>query len=488
MKSFLVTFALVLLLNRSLFGLTLLGIGQSNLNGNEGTPFFGDQIKSENVLIWNKNFKKWEQWNLNSVPVQYSSISLAGGSPAQPNRNNLVFTAAARIAELTGEEVRVIMSTEGGRALRYWGVNQPMWVDLEKQLKESGTLNLDCVMFHQGEADYATAPASYTKSLKNLISRVRVLNEQLDLPVVLGEIPAMERGSNPTTWRQNVSLKVASNDLDDVYYVSLSDLPLKSDNIHLTSSSLVRAGNRYAEAFLKKKSVQPSRRPTSTESEIPRELLPEHVSTRFIHEKTSTVDCRIVVKRWEPYYWPLNGAVEIGSIGEGEICFSFGGMAYGLLGEKRVHFLRLKKNEVLRLERVGYYAFNLTTNSEKSVHSFDDEKALSFWLNPGGDGLSRKSNSVLSVQNQVGNEVLSFDGKRASYGDSPPLISFSEQGEMTIQGLRGLTHSFTNKASVSLSGDHLKLAWSSGGQFGDIFVFNSKPDFPIEDYLRAKYE
>lgn len=488
MKLILFTLVVTLQFCAPIFGLTLLGLGQSNLNGNEATPFFGNQTKVDKVSIWNKSTKRWERWDLSSDPVQFSSTSLAGGSPAQPDRNNLVFSAAARIAEFTGEDVRVIMSSEGRRALRYWGEKQPMWIDLENQLRESGAQSLDCVMFHQGEADYATPVESYTLALQELISRLRLLNGKPELPVVLGEIPAMERGSNPTTWRQNTSFKRTSNELRNVHYVSLSDLPLKSDNVHLTSGSLVRAGNRYAQAFLQEKSLVPPVKPTSTEREIPRELLPEHVSTRFIHDRESTVDCRIVVKRWEPFYWPLNGAVELGSIGEGEICLSFGGMAYGLLGEKKVHFLNLEKNEVARLERVRYYAFKLTTNSEKCAYSFDDEETLSVWLNPGGDGLLRKSNSVISLKNQVGSENLDFAGTRASYEGRPPLITFSERGELSVRGLKGLAESFSKDASVVLGGEQLKVSWSAGSQLGDIFVFRSKPSFPIEDYLRAKYQ
>ena len=123
------------------------------------------------------------------------------------------------------------------------------WIeDLEKT---GVTCRLAGLVWVQGESDSKTSWAAYSyfDNLSSLVESLRIDMHRPFLPVVAVRVHPRGAGYQYGWWVRAAMRNLATADpwFDSV---GISDLELRSDHVHLTADSMVRAGIRAADSFL----------------------------------------------------------------------------------------------------------------------------------------------------------------------------------------------------------------------------------------------
>ena len=238
--------------------------GQSNIDGrnafSERPSFILSDGKVPNCKMWNgTQFEDW-QFGVNSGVVV-------------PSETNWAFDCIFNynISQSLNINPFVIKRSEGGTAIEpnittkgCWNVNFASIPDGEKILLQEleakitaaknyldsigKTYKFRGLIWHQGEADEYTLDGrnNYYQNFKAVISYIRGVVNDINLPIIFGMIPNASASYNLTI--RNAQIQIDNEDLN-AHLVDLSDLTL-FDAWHFDSASSILAGNRYAEKFL----------------------------------------------------------------------------------------------------------------------------------------------------------------------------------------------------------------------------------------------
>lgn len=165
-----ITFLLFLLSIASLAAepFVILALGQSNMSRDTEKHGRAQFMEKPNPLvkILNSSSGEFEVWNITASPAN-SQLSNASGSGVIP------YYFARRVAEETGDEVRVIASARGGKPISYWDDGQAGWNNLEKQA--SYVKKIDLVLWQQGESDSARVGSGLpSEEKRNVRAEARV--------------------------------------------------------------------------------------------------------------------------------------------------------------------------------------------------------------------------------------------------------------------------------------------------------------------------
>lgn len=224
-------------------------MGQSNMSG-RGVMATEDRIvENQKVLMLTKSLK----WTPAKNPLHFDT----GGAGVGPG---LAFGLAMQQAN-KDIEIGLVPTAVGGTGIDVW---QPGALDIETQTHpyddaekriieamKSGTIK--GILWHQGEEDskQAYTTENYMPKLKTLVSRIRTLVGDPNLPFVVGELGRFKQ--NLIDFNK-VIVKVPL-EITHTAVASSDGLLDKGDNLHFNTASAKILGERYAEKmlFLQKK-------------------------------------------------------------------------------------------------------------------------------------------------------------------------------------------------------------------------------------------
>ena len=211
--------------------ITILASGQSNLNNHASTILFEP---SNNVSIWNQT---QNISTLDGLGNAYRSLTSSD--------NYISVNFACRLAELTGEDIRVFNIGFSGNAIAKWinssGVRQINYNRIEAVLNAAGIDNVDIFLWHQGEADdYAESVANLYRAKWNRLIMALTNDGYIhsSTPVIAGELAAR----TTHRWMNPILKNIASDDLR-MGLAKMAQLET-TDGVHFRHESLREAGRR----------------------------------------------------------------------------------------------------------------------------------------------------------------------------------------------------------------------------------------------------
>ncbi|KAK8477670.1 hypothetical protein V6N13_085641 [Hibiscus sabdariffa] len=147
----------------------------------------------------------------------------------------------------------------GGTAIEEWDRGQQLYENMLKRSKESLKTKgeIKALLWYQGESDTSSHhdAEAYKGNMERLIHNVR---EDLGLPSLPIIQVAIASGGE---YMEKVREAQLGIDLPNVTCVDAKGLPLKEDNLHLTTEAEVSLGRMLADAFLTKFNAAPSQSP-----------------------------------------------------------------------------------------------------------------------------------------------------------------------------------------------------------------------------------
>jgi hypothetical protein len=218
--------------------ITILGMGQSNAQGNQSG---GPDFTSSTIEVWNNHA---DRDDLVNIGTSWSPMTI-GQPPFNIAGSNNMMAHAARWVEITtGEPVRLILVSMGGQSINKWtdaaGNRGPLYYRMLAVLAAAGITDpVDLFPWHQGEADNGTSgtyAARFAAMLSNLMADGVI---DANTKIVIGE-------TSPAS--ANILPVLRSLASAQVKVAHLSILPTAPDGIHFTGPSLSEAGRLMAEA------------------------------------------------------------------------------------------------------------------------------------------------------------------------------------------------------------------------------------------------
>ncbi|GJN37112.1 hypothetical protein PR202_gb26037 [Eleusine coracana subsp. coracana] len=137
----------------------------------------------------------------------------------------------------------------GGTAIWEWAREERLYEQMIARARAAaGRGEIQAVLWYQGESDAESkhATAAYRENMERLIANVR---EDLGMPQLPFIQVALASG-NATNIEKVRSAQLSIN-LPNVVTVDAMGLPLKEDNLHLTTEAQVKLGEMLAEAYIK---------------------------------------------------------------------------------------------------------------------------------------------------------------------------------------------------------------------------------------------
>ncbi|GMJ09791.1 hypothetical protein like AT4G34215 [Hibiscus trionum] len=161
---------------------------------------------------------------------------------------------------LGGECLGLVPCAVGGTAIKEWDRGQQLYENMVKRSKESlkSEGEIKALLWYQGESDTSSHhdAEAYKGNMERLIHNVR---EDLGLPSL--PIIQVAIASGDGRYTEKVREAQLGIDLPNVTCVDAKGLPLKQDNLHLTTQAQVTLGHMLADAFLTKFYAPPSQSP-----------------------------------------------------------------------------------------------------------------------------------------------------------------------------------------------------------------------------------
>ncbi|MGH6922224.1 MAG: DUF2793 domain-containing protein [Propylenella sp.] len=218
--------------------------GQSNMLGADSATD-GSKTGHAGFFAWDYSA---EEFNLAALGA--NPFNTAASDP-----NNLAFHFCKRLAEETGRAVYLVLYAVDGSSISGWNSTHFPVLDgyvndaiASPELIAAGLTQADVMLWHQGEADEATAAATYRSGLETLIASARAADwGSARMPFVAGEL---FRGADKD--EQNGTLRRMASDGKDLYLALASSTALTSvgDAVHFNGASLVTLGaERYYAEF-----------------------------------------------------------------------------------------------------------------------------------------------------------------------------------------------------------------------------------------------
>ncbi len=230
-------------------------IGQSNMAG-RGIVEAEDTIPLQNVLTLTKDLK----WKPAQDPIHFDK-KIAGVGLGR--------TFGIEMQKLNPDvKIGLIPCAVGGSPIDSWkagaiymGTETYPWDDMVARLEfalQDGELK--GILWHQGEADTKLERAPYYgQKLKDLISRLRKLVGNPELPFVAGEMVKAFQSYNGKVWKEEAiypkmvtnATKLLAKADPNMEMVSSKGLKDKGDQVHFDAQSYRELGKRYAKAMQK---------------------------------------------------------------------------------------------------------------------------------------------------------------------------------------------------------------------------------------------
>jgi len=223
--------------------LTFLLTGQSNMAG-RATPV--NTTMPDNAKAW--------YWGASVFDKMTSIVTNAWRWFQAPNpaveQDTLGIYFAKKLAETyPNVNINIIHVAAGGLDVDYWHNNglyyQSCKTTVEEALAVLGADHIDGILWHQGESDDATLPATYKSKLDSVISDFQSESWFSSRgPFVVGELA-------PLQGAQNVSLALYGTDFSQPsMFVDCDPLAVLPDNLHFDHDGLVTLGENYADAVI----------------------------------------------------------------------------------------------------------------------------------------------------------------------------------------------------------------------------------------------
>lgn len=219
-------------------------LGQSNMAGRgEITPAF-EKEGNVRVLMFNKDKK----WVLAKHPLHFDKPKSAGVGPG------LAF--GIKMAEAYPKQtIGLVPCAVGGTSISKWkpgaadkDTDTHPYDDAVARIEEAmKTGIIEGVLWHQGESD--TSPekaANYLENLEVLISRIRKVCKNPNLPVVVGELGVFKDNRKII----NEMIAPLPGRVANTAIAKSDGLEQKGDGAHFKSESAQTLGYRFAEQML----------------------------------------------------------------------------------------------------------------------------------------------------------------------------------------------------------------------------------------------
>ena len=228
----------------------IIATGQSNMAGSDGTGGL-DTIPDSRVLTWNNVVNDW----IVAAPTNVSTSTKLHDAH-QPGKNNLAFHFAKQIAETYDIQVRLLYRATGGKLIGMWDDRgDGTYMDsIRTQLTATGVSEVDCILWHQGEANQNSTVTAYADSFKTVLGQFRALS-QVDstVPFIAGELRVQTEYDSTISDFQNYFFDNHKRYLDDPYFTVAKCKWLPGEigsYIHYSGASLVTMGReRYFSAW-----------------------------------------------------------------------------------------------------------------------------------------------------------------------------------------------------------------------------------------------
>ena len=213
--------------------LVFLLIGQSNMAGRAALED-GDENPIANVLLLDDKGKWIPATNpLNRFATDRKVISMQRISPGVGFAHELA-------EKLPGKTIGLIHNARGGTKIQQWGKGQDLYVHTIERLSKVKNLQVDGVLWHQGEGN--RSDTSYLERLTDLVTRLRVDLKNPDLRFVAGEIygKAIVNGQMAQLGETVPGTGLARSNELTVF-----------DKVHFDRKSQLILGKRYATEMLR---------------------------------------------------------------------------------------------------------------------------------------------------------------------------------------------------------------------------------------------
>jgi hypothetical protein len=220
--------------------------GRGNLDELPDFPEAGRVFVFRNSAKWTK---AWEP--VDDPMKQVDLVSLDETAKAGPG---LAF-GDAYAALVPGVEVGLVPVARGSTSIHEWRRDlsrQTLYgsmVARAREASDAGTLT--GLLWYQGETDVADPQAleTWPRDFAQLVSDIRADLGRPNLPVVMTVIGPGRSGETSPAWAAFQAMQEAMALPPNVARVSARDLAVSDGDIHLTTSSYVVLGRRYARAM-----------------------------------------------------------------------------------------------------------------------------------------------------------------------------------------------------------------------------------------------
>ena len=223
--------------------ISFLMIGQSNMAGR------GDFGEVEPIVNKNCFMLRMGRWQPMSEPINvdrdilnvrfHSGISMGA-------------SFADEMSKYLGRKVGLIPCADGGTKIEQWQPGEVLFDHAVMMTKLAmRTSNFGGIIWHQGESNCRDFnPIKYKELLLNTLNGIRRELDAEKLPLVIGEISdkiGAEWNITENVPKMNALLHSIADEMPMCGIVSVCDLPLKNDNLHINSASRRVLGRRYFE-------------------------------------------------------------------------------------------------------------------------------------------------------------------------------------------------------------------------------------------------
>ncbi|XP_047330876.1 probable carbohydrate esterase At4g34215 [Impatiens glandulifera] len=151
----------------------------------------------------------------------------------------------------TADQIGLVPCAVGGTAIKEWNRGSDLYENMIKRAKIASSKDggeIKAVLWYQGESDTMALEdaESYKSKMEDLIRNVR---EDLDSPLLPVIQVAIVSGGDEK-YLEKVREAQKSIDLPEVGCVDAAGLPLKEDNLHLTTEAQVKLGLMLAHTYI----------------------------------------------------------------------------------------------------------------------------------------------------------------------------------------------------------------------------------------------
>ncbi|XP_054790909.1 probable carbohydrate esterase At4g34215 [Prosopis cineraria] len=227
--------------------------GQSNMAGrggvirhphnhNQWDGFVPPECRPDPSIVRLNAHLRWEP-AAEPLHADIDAAKVCGVGPG------MSFANAVR-PHVRGGALALVPCAVGGTAIKEWARGEKLYEEMVKRARESAKSKrseIKALLWYQGESDTLVEhdAEAYRVHMEKLIQNVR---EDLHLPSL--PIIQVAIASGDEKYIERVREAQKSINLPNVVCVDAKGLPLKEDNLHLTTEAQVQLGQMLADAYL----------------------------------------------------------------------------------------------------------------------------------------------------------------------------------------------------------------------------------------------